>query len=40
VEVRSGRIEAGLDAQRAAERQASLELVALEDFIGTAADQV
>ena len=40
VQVRRGRIEARLDAQRAAELQAGLQLVALEDLVGAATDEV
>ena len=39
VQVRRGRVEARLDPQRPAERQPALQLVALEDFVGAAADQ-
>ncbi len=40
VQIRRRRIEAGLDAQRAAELQARLELLALDDLVGAAADQI
>jgi hypothetical protein len=39
VQVRRGRVEAGLDPQRAPDAQARLEFVGLEDFIGAATDQ-
>ncbi|GHA88527.1 hypothetical protein GCM10007067_28210 [Lysobacter bugurensis] len=35
MQIRGGRIEAGLDAQRTAELQTRFELLALENFIGT-----
>ena len=38
VQVGRGRIEAGLDAQRTASLQPRLELIKLEYFLGTAAD--
>ena len=40
VQVRRGRVETGLDAQRAAELEPGFQLLALEDFVGAAADQV
>ncbi|MCY1383536.1 hypothetical protein D9M69_716740 [compost metagenome] len=39
VQVRRGRVEARLHAQRAAQLQAGLQVFGLEDFVGAAADQ-
>jgi len=40
MQVRRGRIETGLDAQRAVELQPRLQVFALDDFLGAATDQV
>jgi hypothetical protein len=40
VQVRRGRIEAGLDSQRSTQGQARLHLFDLENFFGTATDHV
>ena len=40
VQIRRGRIEAGLDAQRPAQPEARLQILTLDDFIGAATDQV
>ena len=39
VQVGGGRVEAGLDPQRAAELEPGLQFVGLEDLVGAAADQ-
>ena len=39
MQIRRGRIESGLDPQRAAELEARLELLALDDLVGAAADE-
>jgi hypothetical protein len=40
VQVGRGRVEAGLDPQRAAQLQAGGQFLALEDFVAAAGDQV
>ena len=40
VQVRRGRVESGLDAQRAAFLQAGFQLVALEQLVRPAGDQI
>jgi hypothetical protein len=40
MQIRRGRIEAGLDAQRPAELEPRLEVLALDDFLGASSDQV
>ena len=40
MQIGRGRIEARLDPQRPAELEARLELLALDDLVGTAADQI